>query len=215
MKNSIVLTLTIVVLGGCAKIRTSEQFSTQGQTRGPITTVLTNSDYDQQQTDLKNQAKIKPLSPSEFAEKNPETSILMKEEFEQAHLAKLFESYAVDEIEIGPREDVICEFVPQVRKVKTLGRLSCMKQHPDVKEETAIKDGTRFECVVDTSNTKSLQLSDKTLYENLEVEETENSPGRVGYRVFKKTIGRFHCEKTIKIPSGAVRYECSAYMVYD
>jgi len=193
-----------LILSACAKQRNTPYYSpNQGQMKvGPvITSVLTNPNYDQQQKDKNNAQDAKPYTP-------PGDATLMDEDFEQKDLAVLYKSYQATEVTLPLPEGVICEFIPQSRIQKTIGRLSCTQQSPMVSDPVTIQNGTRYHCSVDVNKSEEFSLSDRLIYEGLNIEETIVENGNSDVKIFTKRIGRFHCEK--EVSSGAPRYECSA-----
>ena len=172
-----ILTLAVIVLvTGCGKQRTTPYYSTEtisGTMGKPIVSVLTNSDYEQQQLDKKT-AHI----------------VSMTKMMKQKDLATLFKGLDVEEVKLGLPEGVACEIIPQLRLQKTLGRLRCVQQSPEVKSELASK--VHYSCSINTAKTKRLAEDDTLLYKGLNIPEVKNV----------KQVGKFSCTKDPKYHCG-------------
>jgi hypothetical protein len=194
----------IVILTGCAQQRTTPYYSTQGMPNGvpgkPIVSVLTNPDYDQQQLNKKTDTTIKPVSNK---------IVPLEEGFTQADLSTLFESMNVRGVELGLPEGVICEFIPQLRIQKTLGRLRCMKQTPETINSITLQNGTRYECSVNTSTGAKITEDDAKLYEGLNIAPIDEASGRSGATIDSKRVGEFYCTKVREVyPNAVPNYSC-------
>jgi hypothetical protein len=204
MKNKILFGL-LLFLGACAKERTTTHFSTQGQAKPavgePITYVLTNEDYEKQQQQKK-------------SESNLAYTTIMKENFEQKDLEILFQSLNAPETTLGTPEGVICEFIPQLRVQKTIGRLSCVKQTAQTSNEELLKESTKYTCTVNFNQNKDLDTADQQLFDAITIPAVEDEHGFTGIKTMSKKIGRFHCEQMTKLDTGEVRYECSTDAIF-
>jgi hypothetical protein len=195
-KSTLVLFL---ILSGCAKERTTQYYSGQGQSL-PLSSV---------QTAMKTEVKVESET-----DHNPNV-ISLNNTTAQEDLEILFNSYEAPEVHLPKPEGVICEIIPQLRIQKTLGRLTCMKQTPMVTDVEVIKKGTSMDCSIDLSRTPSLITSDEVLYQSLTLAEELEPHGHMETTTYRKKIGHFYCDKIIKNSSGAVSYDCSINMMYS
>ena len=203
MKKIFVLTVFLIITG-CAKERTTPYFSNQGQMKmgNTLVSVLTNEDFEKQKLNsAKKEITVKPQTESENV-------VSLNEEHEQENLKLLFNSYEAPEVKLGMPEGVICEFIPQLRIQKTLGRLSCLKQSPLSPGPVANADQARYSCKIDQSENDENTIGDLSIYESLQLTEIEAESSTTEIKIFKKEAGRFDCSKSIEIKTGNLLYKC-------
>ena len=125
---------------------------------------------------------------------------------------KLYENLNVLEVTVEKPENVICEYVPQTRLKKSLGRLECLKTFPAGNEDPSL---THYRCQVKLGNDMDLSNYDQSLFEQINISEEFNPHGYLGYTTFSKTIGRFHCDRMISERTQKTRFECGANLIYS
>lgn len=187
----------LLLLSACAKERTTQHFTTQGQMKPAVTTP------QGEEPQVKTQEAEDPFYITK-----------MKEDFEQKDLSDIYQAFNVKETELPKPEDVICEFIPQLRKQKKLGRLTCLKQTPQIGNQDPSEQSSRYECEMDFTPGKGFESSDQAIYEALTIPEVEDEHGYIGSITMTKQIGRFHCNKITRLDTRETRYECAVYGIF-
>jgi hypothetical protein len=200
------LALTLVI-AACAKERTSTYEDPRAQTIQGRDSITTNSKPV-------NQDQVEPTaspSPSQPEAMNPYEFIdVISSRYDGNDAQKIYESLDVSEVSVEKPEEVICEYVPQTRLKKTLGRLDCLKMFPTGKDDPT---NTTYTCkVIMTKNDPSGDY-DQNVFHALTIAEVLNPHGYRGYTTYTKEIGRFHCDRLIEETTGKTSFECGAHML--
>ncbi len=148
---------------------------------------------------------------STLPSQNPEFVEIISTKKDGKAAEKLYEALHVLEVAMEKPENVLCEFIPQTRLKKSLGRLECLKMFPTDNEDPSL---TSYRCQIKYGNDDELKNYDESLFQQLNTNEEFNPHGYLGYRTYSKTIGRFHCHRMISESTQQTRFECGVDMIY-
>ena len=211
-KGSLALAMLgmIVMLGACAKERTTpyqdpRTQTIQGQTASNEKPVK--KDVEPAASPASSPSLVSTVNPAveeNLLEKSAEFEV-MNSVSDGDRVKELYESLNASEVAVPKPEGVICEYIPQTRLKKSLGRLECTKQFP---QNSTSSEHVNYACHVNLSADEYITIYDQHLYNQLNVEEKTTSIGIGGDTTFTKQVGRFHCDKTLIDATQEAEYSC-------